>query len=59
MRGRECQGGPTKTGMQPVRKASVSRWLDWLLPGMMRQKMLCVMFSSSCRCGWMRMAFNG
>ena len=59
VRGRECQGGPTKTGMQPVRNASVRRWLDWLLPGSIRQKLLRVMFSSSCRCGCTRMAFGG
>jgi hypothetical protein len=52
VRGSECQGGPTKTGMQPARKASVRRWLDWLLPGRMRQKALLAICSSTalCRC---------
>ena len=50
--GRECQGGPMKTGMQPARKASVRRWLLWLLPGRMRQKALLAICSSTdlCRC---------
>ena len=38
VRGRECQGGPMKTRMQPVMKPSVRRRLDWELPGMMGQK---------------------
>ena len=36
--------------MQPVRKASVRRWLDWELPGMMRQKALSAICSTSERC---------
>ena len=39
-----------KTGMQPVRKASVRRWLDWELPGMMRQKALLAICCISERC---------
>ena len=36
--------------MQPVRKASVRRWLDWELPGMMRQKALLAICSTRERC---------
>ena len=50
-KGRVCQGGPRKTGMQPAMKASVRRWLDWELPGMMRQKTLPAMASSMPACG--------
>ncbi len=50
-KGSVCQGGPRKTGMQPVKKASVRRWLDWLLPGRMRQNTLVAMASSIGRCG--------
>ena len=50
-KGRVCQGGPKKTGMQPAMKASVRRWLDWEFPGMMRQKTLPAMASSMPPCG--------
>ncbi len=56
-KGREWKGGPRKTGMQPVKKAS-ARWpLDCVLPGITRQNCACAMSFSSSGCGCVRCAF--
>lgn len=44
--------------MQPVRKASVRRWLDWELPGRTRQKTLVAMASIMGRCGCTLSSFS-
>jgi len=53
-KGREWKGGPRKTGMQPVKKASAKCPLDCTLPGMTRQKCACDMSSNSSGCGCVR-----
>jgi len=45
--GISCHGGTMKTGMQPERTASVSRLLDAVSPGGIRQNLLRCMLASS------------
>ena len=56
-KGSVWKGGPRKTGMQPVKKASARRPLLWLLPGMIRQKCARAMSASSSGRGCVRSAF--